>query len=134
QIATAVVFTSPALVFGGHPQSLLDNPAVDLIKSVPPVWDQTVVLPGSEIGEMAAFARRRGRAWFVGVVNGPEARTLRIDLGFLGSGKYHAVLVRDAPADPAAVLVERSMATTGTELTIQLRAAGGFVARFTADE
>jgi hypothetical protein len=29
QIATAVAFTSPVLVFGGHPQSLLENPAVE---------------------------------------------------------------------------------------------------------
>ena len=45
QIATAVVFTSPLLVFGGHPQSLLDNPAVEMIKSLPSVWDETIVLP-----------------------------------------------------------------------------------------
>ena len=30
QIATAAVFTSPLLVYGGHPQSLLDNPAVEI--------------------------------------------------------------------------------------------------------
>ena len=70
QIATAVVFTSPLLVFGGHPQSLLDNPAVEMIKSLPSVWDETIVLPASEIGELAAFARRHGTTWFVAVLNG----------------------------------------------------------------
>ncbi len=130
QIATAVVFTSPALVFGGHPQSLLDSPAVELIKSLPSVWDETIVLPGSDIGETAAFARRRGRTWFVGVLNGPTARTLRIDLGFLGRGRYDALLVRDTAEDPAALQVEKATATSTTALTIQLRAAGGFVARF----
>jgi alpha-glucosidase len=131
QIATAVVFTSPLLVFGGHPQSLLDNPAVELIKSLPPVWDETLVLPGSEIGEVAAFARRRGRTWFVGVLNGAEARTLRIDLGFLGTGGYHALFVRDTPAEPGAVLVEHAAATAATPVTIQLRPGGGLIARFT---
>jgi alpha-glucosidase len=37
QIATAVSSTSPLLVFGGHPKSILENPAVDLIKSIPSV-------------------------------------------------------------------------------------------------
>jgi alpha-glucosidase len=36
------------------------------------VWDETIVLPQSDIGELAAFARRSGRNWFVGVLNGPR--------------------------------------------------------------
>jgi alpha-glucosidase len=131
QIATAVVFTSPVLVFGGHPQSLLDNPAAELIKSLPSIWDETVVLPESDIGELAAFARRSGRAWFVGVLNGPAARTVRVDLGFLGRDRYDGLLVRDKADDPAAVAMERLTASATSPLTIDLRPAGGFVARFT---
>jgi alpha-glucosidase len=131
QIATAVVFTSPVLVFGGHPQSLLDNPAVELIKSLPSVWDETIVLPQSDIGELAAFARRSGRNWFVGVLNGPTARTLKIDLGFLGDGRHNALVVRDKADDAAAVAVETMSATARTPLTADLRASGGLIARFT---
>jgi alpha-glucosidase len=114
QIATAAVFTSPVLVFGGHPQSLLDNPAVELLESLPRTWDETIVLPASEIGELAVMARRKGRTWFVAVLNGPTARSLRIDLGFLGKGRYDALVVRDTSDDPAAVIVEKTrlMATT----------------------
>ncbi len=107
QIATAAVFTSPLLVFGGHPQSLLDNPAVEMIKSLPSTWDETIVLPSSEIGELAAVARRSGTTWFVAVLNGPAARTLRIDPGFLGKGRYDALVVRDTSDDAAAVVVEQ---------------------------
>jgi alpha-glucosidase len=131
QIATAVVFTSPVLVFGGHPQSLLDNPAVELIKSLPSVWDETIVLPQSDIGELAAFARRSGRNWFVGVLNGPAARTVKVDLGFLGRDRYNALLVRDKVEEPAAVAVEKTTASATTPLTVDLRPGGGFVARFT---
>jgi alpha-glucosidase len=131
QIATAIVFTSPVLVFGGHPQSLLDNPAVELIKSLPSVWDETIVLPGSGIGELAAFARRSGRTWFVGVLNGPAARTVKVDLGFLGRDRYDGLLVRDKMDDPAAVAVEKLAAGATAPLTIDLRPGGGFVARFT---
>jgi alpha-glucosidase len=131
QIATAVVFTSPVLVFGGHPQSLLDNPAVELIKSLPSVWDETIVLPQSDIGELAVFVRRSGRNWFVGVLNGPTARTLKIDLGFLGDGRHDALVVRDKADDAAAVAVEKMSATARTPLTADLRASGGLIARFT---
>lgn len=131
QIATAAVFTSPVLVFGGHPQSLLDNPAVEMLKSLPSVWDETIVLLASEIGEVAAFARRRGTTWFVAVLNGPAGRTLRIDLGFLGKGRYDAFVVRDHKDDPAAVVVERTRSAAGTPLMIDLRPAGGFIARLT---
>ena len=58
QIATAVIFTSPLLVFGGHPQSFLDSPAVEILRNVPATWDETIVLPPSEIGEVAVMARR----------------------------------------------------------------------------
>jgi alpha-glucosidase len=131
QIATAVVFTSPVLVFGGHPQSLLDNPAVEMIRSLPSTWDETIVLQASQIGEIAAFARRRGTTWFVAALNGPNARALQIDLGFLGKGRYDALVVRDKPDDPAAVAVEKTRAAAATPLTVELRAAGGFIARLT---
>jgi alpha-glucosidase len=131
QIATAVVFTSPLLVFGAHPQSLLDNPAAELIRSVPSVWDETLVLPGSEIGEMAAFARRSGRDWFVGVLNGRTPRTLTVDLGFLGTRRYDALVVRDTADDSGGVVVEKTMATARSPLAVVLRSAGGFVARLT---
>jgi len=133
QIATAVVFTSPLLVFGAHPQTLLDNPAVELIRSLPSVWDETVVLPASAIGEVAAFARRIGRSWFVGVLNGPAPRALRIDLGFLGEGRYDALVVRDAAGDPGALVVEKGSMTRAAPLVLDLRAAGGFIVRLTPE-
>ncbi len=55
QIATAVVFTEPLLTYGAHPKTILANPAVEMIKSIPATWDETIVLPVSEIGEVAAF-------------------------------------------------------------------------------
>jgi alpha-glucosidase len=39
QIAAAVSLTSPLLAVGGHPASILRNPTLDLIKSIPSVWD-----------------------------------------------------------------------------------------------
>jgi alpha-glucosidase len=131
QIASAAVLTSPVLVYAAHPKAILENPASDLIKSLPSVWDETIVLPISEIGERAAFARRNGDRWFLAIVNGPTAGAVRVPVSFLGAGEYRALLVRDREDDPAAVQVEESTLNKDDALTIKLRAGGGFIARFT---
>jgi alpha-glucosidase len=82
QIATAAVFTSPLMIYGAHPQSLLENPAVEMIKSIPSTWDETIVLEPSRIGELAAFARRKGDTWFLAILNGPNATTVKVPLLF----------------------------------------------------
>jgi len=129
QIATAALFTAPLLVYGAHPQAMLDNPAVDLIKSIPTVWDETRVLPLSEIGEIAAFARRHGKQWFLVIANGPSGRSVEEPLSFLGQGSHEALLVRDEVDEPAAVRVEHVTVRARDSLRIDLRAGGGFVAR-----
>ncbi|OGC02308.1 glycoside hydrolase, partial [candidate division KSB1 bacterium RBG_16_48_16] len=73
QIAAAIIFQSSILIYAEHPQNILNHKAVELIKEIPSVWDETVVLPASEIGEVAAFARRRGDKWFLAVLNGAPA-------------------------------------------------------------
>ena len=95
QIASAAILTSPMLIYGGHPSSLLSNPAVEIIKSLPATWDETRVLPPSEIGELAMFARRSGDTWFVAAMNGPTARTVKINLEFLGGDRAKALIARD---------------------------------------
>lgn len=131
QIATAAVFTSPLMIYGAHPKSILANPAVEMIKSIPSTWDETIVLPVSEIGEVAAFARRKGNAWFLAILNGPAAKTVKISLSFLNNGKHNASLVRDKTDDAAAVNVENSTAGRSDTLNIEMIAGGGFIARFT---
>ena len=129
QIASAAILTSPLLVYGGHPGSFLSNPAVEMIKSIPSVWDETRVLPPSEIGELALFARRSGDRWFVAAMNGPTTRTVTIDLSFLPTASWRALIVRDNLENDAAVVVETRDAPRVLE--IPMRAAGGFVARLT---
>jgi alpha-glucosidase len=133
QIATAAIFTSPLLVYGGHPESLLEHPAADMIKSIPSVWDETIVLPQSDIGRVAAFARRRGDQWFLAILGGPESQELSVSLSFLQSGTYHSMLVRDVMDDPTAVTIENRELTAADSLQIELNAGGGFIGRFSRD-
>ncbi len=127
QIASAAILTSPLLVYGGHPASLLANPAVEMIKSIPSVWDETRVLPPSEIGEVALFARRSGNTWFIAAMNGPTERTVTVDLSFLPRRTYRALIVRDRPEDAAAVQVETREVSRSLDVT--MRGSGGFIAR-----
>ncbi len=130
QVATAAVFTSPLLVYGAHPARLLANPAVEIIKSIPSVWDETIVLPFSEIGEVAGLARRRGDMWIVAVLNGTEARKVTIPLSFLGAGSYRALLAKDGDAgDGSSIQMEEASFSRSDAIPLELRPGGGFIAR-----
>lgn len=132
QIASAAILTSPMLIYGAHPQSLLSSPAVEIVKSLPATWDETRVLPPSEIGQLAMFARRTGDTWFVAAMNGPEARTVKVDLSFLGRpGAAKALIARDKLDDSAAIEVESRQLSAKQPLEIAMRAGGGFVVRLT---
>jgi alpha-glucosidase len=130
QIASLAVFAAPLLTIAANPQVILSNPAVDVIKSVPPVWDETVVLPDSAIGELAAYARRKGDTWFLAVMCGPQPKSIRVPLSFLAEAQYNSVFVRDSPTDDATEELEKSTHKRSDSLTIELRAGGGFLARF----
>jgi alpha-glucosidase len=129
QVANAVILTAPLLCYAAHPANIIANPAADMIKSIPSVWDETVVLPVSDIGETAAFARRKGDTWFLAITNGPNAKSLSVDLSFLGAGSYTSVLLRDT-GEAAAVKEEHLVLSRTDLLHVNLRSGGGFVARF----
>ncbi len=131
QIACLATFQSPILTIAAHPQSVLDNPAVEVIKSIQAVWDETIVLPESKIGELSIFARRRGELWMLAVMSGGPARTIRVPLSFLGEGPYQASLVRDNKEKADAVVLENKSLQRSDTLTVDLADGGGFVGRFT---
>ena len=130
QVASLATFASPMLTIAAHPQSVLDNPALDVIRSIPPVWDETRVLPESRIGRLSAFARRKGPMWMLAVMAGSEPASVTLPLAFLGSGRYRAALVRDVPENAAAVTLESAIVDSRGSLTIEMPRGGGFVARF----
>ncbi len=82
---------------GGQHNVIVDVPELEFFKQLPTVWDDTRVLAG-RIGEYAVIARRAGNRWFIGVMNGAEARTLDVPLDFLDKDTdYTATLYTDDP-------------------------------------
>jgi alpha-glucosidase len=130
QIASLVAFASPLLTIAANPESILASPAVDVIKSVPPTWDETRVLTGSEIGELVLLARRTGETWFLAAMSGPGGQTIQVPLSFLSAGRYQSTLVRDDAPDGSTVRVESSLHTQNDTIALELRAGGGFLERF----
>lgn len=128
ELAMAVVFTSPYLCMGDDPRRYLDSEARDVLMALPPTWDETIVLPGNEIGRLAGFARRKDDQWFVGVINGPTRRKMSIALEFLGDDDYRIIELADNPHQNDAFARREFPAKRGDSLTAELRADGGYVA------
>jgi alpha-glucosidase len=127
ELAQAIVFTSPFLCYADHPTNYLNNPAIDVLKNIPATWDETLVLPGSQIGKCAAFARRTGKTWFIGVINGGEATTLDFKLGFIARGKYQMIQLGDAPKRDDAWQRNEKTVKRGDSVNLYLRKGGGCV-------
>ena len=106
---------------------LLASPAVELIKKIPADYDETIVLPGSEIGDMAVFARRKGDTWFLAVMNGLAPRKVRIPLSFLK--KISMALV--ASDDSVGIKMSSAISSPSDVLEFDLAAGGGYLACFT---
>ncbi len=129
ELAQAIVYTSPFFCYGGDPADYMRNQAAELIKKIPSIWDQTVVLPGSVVGQTAAFARRTGNDWFVGAVNGATATTLTVNLSFLTAGvAYTLDEFADSSTTNAGWVRTRTSVTSTGSFSANLRATGGMVA------
>lgn len=129
EFAQAIVFQSSVTHFADQYKFYLNNALTDLFREIPVVWDETRVLACTEMGGLVVFARRKGDVWWLGVMNGGEAREVKIPLDFLKTGA-HGTLVYDNPTTDAAVDRREQMVAPADALTIKLRPAGGFVARF----
>lgn len=131
QLATLVCYDSPLLMFSENPELIFPgsrNAALlPFVKRIPVTWDETRVLPGSSIGEVAAMARRQGNEWFVGVINGGAQREFSMNLDFL-TAPAKAVLYSDNLDDAAAFVMKEITVRPGQEITATLGKGGGFTA------
>jgi alpha-glucosidase len=128
EFAQAIVFLSPITHFTDQYKFYLENPMFDLFQEVPTVWDETIVLPFTEMGEVVGFARRKGDTWWIGVMNGADEREVKIPLDFLKKAK-EAVLIYDDKASNTAIDRREQKVSKRDVLTVKMVPGGGFVAR-----
>ena len=95
QAAMFVVYESPIQLFSGNPsQGLLEPRFMELVGSIPTVWDETLVLDG-KVGEYIVTARKKDNNWYVGGMAGWQGKQVEVDLSFLDEGNYSATVAID---------------------------------------
>jgi len=85
-----------------------------------------------KIAQYLVMARQKGNDWFIGGMTNWEARTVELDLSFLGNGKYEAEIFKDGiNADRAGVDYRREVVpvTANRKLSIMMQPGGGFAIR-----
>lgn len=138
QMALGIVFCSPIQHWASGPElcaAALPAGSVQraVFQAIPSTWDETVVLDASKPGAIAAFARRKGKDWFVGIINGSDSQPVAIDklaLPFLGDRKHRSMWIADG-AKPDEFLTGRSEGVSATNPpAVKLNPGGGYVAIF----
>ena len=133
QLASAVILTSPYLCWADHPDNYLASAGIEVIRTLPTVWDETIVMDGSGFGELVVFARRNGNEWYAAGINGyaDKGQVYDLDLSFLGKGNYEAFICKDnVQADSYPIETEKRNVKAGDTLKMPMLASGGFVIRF----
>ena len=135
QLAMPVVYYSPItfLYWYDLPNVYKGEKELDFWKYCPTVWDESKALQG-EIGEYIVQARRSGNDWFVGAMNGLQARDITLNTAdFLQKGKkYQVEIYNDNPAlnthTKVSIVVQTIKA--GKILKLHLQPSGGAALRF----
>jgi len=130
QVATAAIYCAPVITYAANPFNIISNPCAEMIRSIPPVWDETIVLPPSEPGVIAIFAQRKGEVWHLSVINGKKTVSVRIPFSFLGNGKFKMITLKDNPDNPASVITENKTVSQSDTMEIALTEGGGYTGRF----
>lgn len=135
QLAMPVVYYSPItfLYWYDLPNTYKGEKELDFWKHCPTVWDESKALAG-EIGEYIVQARRTGNDWFVGVMNGLQARVITLNTAeFLQKGKKYRVKIYN---DDLSLQTRTKVSSTemvikaGKQLKLHLQASGGAALRF----
>lgn len=135
QLAMPVVYYSPItfLYWYDLPNAYKGEKELDFWKHCPTVWDESMALAG-EIGEYIVQARRTGNDWFVGAMNGLQARDITLNTAdFLQKGKkYRVEIYNDDPSLKTRTKVSSTVLNVkaGKQLKLHLQASGGAALRF----
>ena len=135
QLAMPVVYYSPItfLYWYDLPNVYKGEKELDFWKYCPTVWDESKALQG-EIGEYIVQVRRSGNDWFVGAMNGLQARDITLNTAdFLLKGKkYRVEIYNDEPSLTTRTKVASMVQTikAGKTLKLHLQPSGGAALRF----
>ncbi len=131
ELALGVIFESGLQHFADHHNKYEELPpmALDYLKKLPAVWNESVLIDGYP-GKHVALARRNGKRWFIAGINGEKKeKNFVITTGYLEPGNYTLNLIRDGETRDD--LIEETF-TVGKDqaIDIMVNQKGGFAGFF----
>lgn len=130
QAAMFVVYESPIQLFSGNPsQGFLEPEFMELVGSIPTVWDETTVLDG-KVGEYIVTLRKKDDVWYVGGMANWNGRSVDVDFSFLGEGDYELTAAVDgvnADRYPSDYKITKRTVTKDMKVPVVMSNGGGFV-------
>lgn len=132
QLAMFAVYESPIQLFSGNPSQALKEPEfMQLLGSIPTIWDDTKILEG-KVGDYIIAARKSGDNWFIGGMTDWTERGFDIKLDFLQDGVYELASCTDgvnANSYPADYSITKSLIKRGDTIHVKMAQGGGFLFR-----
>jgi hypothetical protein len=128
ELAASIIFTSGIIHYADKPEFFESLPpeVLQVFRDAPARWDETKCLVG-EPGQIAIFARRSGKSWFIAGING-TTNSLPVSLDLSPYKKYqHRIAVSEAADAKMQVVVAPPGDSNQWQHTIPAR--GGFILR-----
>lgn len=130
QLATIYMFSSPMLILAADMDDMLACPGRMFIEEVPVTWDEIKVLEESQIGELAALAKRKGDIWYLSILNGDAPRTHKFKMDFLPQGTYQMTIASDDKVERKKIVISEKKIKAGKTVEVNLLSGGGYLAKF----
>ena len=131
QLAMFVCYDSPLQMLNDNPSNYYkEEESAAFISKMPTVWDATKVLD-AKVADYILMARQKDNNWYLGALTDWTARSLDVDLSFLGDGTYEIEIMQDGiNADRSANDYLRIVkkVTKADKLKIELAKGGGWAA------
>lgn len=130
QMATAVAYHSPLHHWADSAEAYLAQPeeVLSFIRTKPVSWDETRVLPGSKIGELAVIARRSGETWWIGGINGTdEVKAYEFDPATLSKDHWDSIRFTDASGEKTKLEITKGSVRPEEKVSVTMQPGGGFV-------
>jgi alpha-glucosidase len=131
QIAMYVCYDAPLQMLADSPSNYYkETESTSFISKMPTVWDNTKVLD-AKVGDYILMARQKENNWYLGAMTDWTARTLDLDLSFLGEGTYEIEIMQDGiNAEKSCNDYKRiiKQVTKADKMKIELAKGGGWAA------
>jgi alpha-glucosidase len=128
QLATAIIFTSGIISYADKPEFFESLPpdVLKIFRDAPARWDETRCLVG-EPGQVAVFARRSGKSWFIAGINGTgDALPVNLDLSAFKKFRNRLMI---SEGENANMQVNAAPLENSNEWKHEIPPRGGFILR-----